>query len=278
MDLNEAYNYMDLLLDKADQPYFTINEKNRFLDLAISDFINSHYQRMGADEDSRKALSPIIDYANYNLTAAEIISGSYIHNNNYPGLSEKYTAAAHLLRSNEMHDVGTQKDVGYFIYGNQFLMPERHLYTITCQVSTYNYDQIIDPSTGLPYSGVTEDDVIISDRINVDLQATADYHDQAESQDPFNGFKYRKSEASTPEIRAHYVENRIVFTNPMYIRQLVMHVILLPTFTNIFYYKGEGVSNLPKRPTLSEHHQRQIIELAVSKMTQVDVGLMTGPS
>lgn len=278
MDLNEAYNYMDMLLDKADQPYFTVNEKNRFLDLAISDFINSHYQRMGADEDSRKALTPIIDYANYNLSAADIVNGLFIYNNNYPALSEKYTEAAHLLRSNEMHDVGTQKDVGYFIYGNQYLMPERHLYTITCQVSTYNYEQIIDPSTGIPYSGVTEDDVKISGLINVDLQATADFHDQKESQDPFNGFKNRKREASTPEIRAQYVENRIVFTNPRHIRQIVMHVIFLPTFTNIFYYKGEGVSSLPKRPTLSEHHQRQIIELAVSKMTQVDVGLMTGPS
>ena len=278
MDLNEAYNYMDMLLDKADQPYFTINEKNRFLDLAISDFINSHYQRMGADEDSRKALAPIIDYANYNLSAADIVSGSYIYNNRYPALSELYTEAAHLLRSDEMHDVGTQKDVGYFLYGNQFLMPERHLYTITCQVSTYNYKQIIDPSTGIPYAGVTEDDVKISGLINVDLQATADWNDQKESQDPFNGFKNRKSEASTPEIRAYYVENRIVFTNPAHIRQVVMHVIILPTFTNIFYYKGEGGSNLPKRPTLSEHHQRQIIELAVSKMTQVDVGLMTGPS
>tara|TARA_Y100000114_G_scaffold151479_1_gene168277 strand:+ start:2093 stop:2929 length:837 start_codon:yes stop_codon:yes gene_type:complete len=278
MDLNEAYNYMDMLLDKADQPYFTINEKNRFLDLAISDFINSHYQRMGADEDSRKALTPIIDYARFTLTASEIISESYIHNNNYPALSKKYTEDEHLNRSNDMHDVGTQKDVGYFIYGNQYLMPERHLYTITCHVSTYNYDQIIDPSTGKPYSGVTEDDVKISGLINVDLQATADFHDQAESKDPFNGFKYRKSEANTPEIRAHYVENRIVFTNPKYIRQVIMHVIFLPTFTNIFYYKGEGDSNLPKRPTLSEHHQRQIIELAVSKMTQVDVGLMTGPS
>ena len=61
MTLNEAYELIDLLLDKADQPYFTVVEKDKFLNLAISDFINMHYQKMTADEDSRRALSGCID-------------------------------------------------------------------------------------------------------------------------------------------------------------------------------------------------------------------------
>ena len=61
MILTEAYDYMDLLLDKADQPYFTTEEKDKFLNLAISDFMNFQYQKMGADEDARRALSGCID-------------------------------------------------------------------------------------------------------------------------------------------------------------------------------------------------------------------------
>ena len=39
MNLQEAYKLMDLLLDKSDQPYFTDEEKNMFLDQSIMSFI-----------------------------------------------------------------------------------------------------------------------------------------------------------------------------------------------------------------------------------------------
>ena len=35
MTLPEAYDLIDLLLDKADQPYFTTEEKHKFLGIAI---------------------------------------------------------------------------------------------------------------------------------------------------------------------------------------------------------------------------------------------------
>ena len=50
MTFGQAHAEMDILLDKADQPYFTTQEKDKFLNLAISDFINFHYQKMTADE------------------------------------------------------------------------------------------------------------------------------------------------------------------------------------------------------------------------------------
>ena len=69
MTFAEAHEHMDLLLDKADQPYFITEEKNKFLNIAISDFINFHYQKMTADEDSRRALAGCVDYNNFYLTS-----------------------------------------------------------------------------------------------------------------------------------------------------------------------------------------------------------------
>ena len=78
MILTEAYDYMDLLLDKADQPYFITEEKNKFLNIAISDFINFHYQKMTIDEDSRRALAGCIDFQDFELTDAHILGMSIL--------------------------------------------------------------------------------------------------------------------------------------------------------------------------------------------------------
>jgi len=56
MNLQEAYDMIDLLLDKADQPYFTDDEKNMFIDQAISAFIKRHYQFYEQEQVSRDAL------------------------------------------------------------------------------------------------------------------------------------------------------------------------------------------------------------------------------
>ena len=56
MNLQEAYDMIDLLLDKADQPYFTDDEKNKFLDQAIMAFINHHYEFYDQEQISRDAL------------------------------------------------------------------------------------------------------------------------------------------------------------------------------------------------------------------------------
>lgn len=57
MNLQEAYDLMDLLLDKADQPYFIDEEKNQFIDQAIMAFINNHYHNYDQEQVSRDALS-----------------------------------------------------------------------------------------------------------------------------------------------------------------------------------------------------------------------------
>lgn len=56
MNLEEAHDLMDLLLDKADQPYFTEEEKNEFLNQAITSFINHHYSTYDQEQVSRDAL------------------------------------------------------------------------------------------------------------------------------------------------------------------------------------------------------------------------------
>jgi len=57
MNLDQAHDLIDLLLDKADQPYFTDDEKNQFLDQAIMSFINFHYRTYDQEQVSRDALS-----------------------------------------------------------------------------------------------------------------------------------------------------------------------------------------------------------------------------
>tara|TARA_Y100000593_G_C4312874_1_gene339253 strand:- start:432 stop:1052 length:621 start_codon:yes stop_codon:yes gene_type:complete len=51
MNINEAYDYIDLLLDKANQPYFVNNEKDMFLNMSITEFMNSKYAAMGINQD-----------------------------------------------------------------------------------------------------------------------------------------------------------------------------------------------------------------------------------
>ena len=56
MTTTEALEYLDLLLDKADQPYFIDSEKQKFLNLAITEFINKYYGRIELNSESRTAI------------------------------------------------------------------------------------------------------------------------------------------------------------------------------------------------------------------------------
>ena len=51
MTLTEAYTYVDLLLDKANQPYFVNAEKDMFLNLCINEFMDSKYALMRVNQD-----------------------------------------------------------------------------------------------------------------------------------------------------------------------------------------------------------------------------------
>ena len=60
MTLGAARNLLDILVDKANNPYFTINEKDEFLQLAITDFIEKYYTVYDINEQSRAALKGLV--------------------------------------------------------------------------------------------------------------------------------------------------------------------------------------------------------------------------
>lgn len=278
MTLNEAFEYMDLLLDKADQPYFTTDEKNKFLSLAISDFININYQKMATDEDARRALSGCVDYNAFSLTASEIISGNFI--------SSAYTAPA-LSKKYEDDDASDIR--GYWIYGNQYALPKQHLYVLSLIVTYYNYDDVIDPSDGTalvttPAAGTTAavtvsaSDVVFYKPIQVKNKSIRQYREDRTSGDPFNGigdgdFYYPDSGMGS---QWTYSENSIMIEPRKNIARVDMETITLPTVEQAFSSDTrDSSSSVPPQLVFSEHYQRQIVELAVSKMTKVDIGLMT---
>jgi|TARA_R100001443_G_scaffold9108_1_gene18698 hypothetical protein len=51
MTIADAYDYLDLMLDKADQPFYTNNEKDIFINLSITEFLNERYALMRANQD-----------------------------------------------------------------------------------------------------------------------------------------------------------------------------------------------------------------------------------
>jgi len=261
MILTEAYDYIDLLLDKADQPYFTTEEKNKFLNLAISDFVNFHYQKMLADEDSRRALAGCIDYQAYDVPTSRIIDGSAIHDNRYPALSEVYPDGWTSRPDRE----------GFFIYGNQYVLPKQQLYVLSVSAQHYNYDEIIDPNTGLIYSGITAQDVVFSPTVSVKNKSIRNFQEDEYSADPFNA-----PIKESPHWA--YIEGRINIIPMLSIRRLVFMVLILPTIEEAFTADVQGTSTSPIERSFAEHYQKQIIQLAVQKMTKVDVGLMTPPS
>ena len=275
MTLNEAFEYMDLLLDKADQPYFTTDEKNKFLSLAISDFININYQRMQTDEDARRALSGCVDYNTFSLTASQILSGN-IYNSSHPALSEKYE-----------DDDATDK-VGYWRFGNQYALPKQHLYVLSIEVTYYNFDDVINPSTGAklvltPAAGTTpavtvsESDVVFYKPVLAKNKNIRQYYEDSNSSDPFNGvdkdiFNPEKNNGA----QWSYTENRILIQPRKNIQRVDIQTITLPTVEEAFSSDtSESSSSVPVALVFAEHYQRQIVELAVSKMTKVDIGLMT---
>jgi hypothetical protein len=63
MTVADAYNHLDLLLDKADQPYFTNSEKDIFLQLAVTEFVNQYYKGYGLNQEYRDSLLGFTTYA-----------------------------------------------------------------------------------------------------------------------------------------------------------------------------------------------------------------------
>jgi len=60
MTLTEARDLLDILIDKANNPYFTTNEKDEFLELALTEFINKYYSVSDINEQARAALKGFV--------------------------------------------------------------------------------------------------------------------------------------------------------------------------------------------------------------------------
>ena len=83
MTLAEAYDYLDLLLDKANQPYFSDDEKDVFIDLSITEFLNSRYALMRANQDFSEMIGARRSI-NQNTTGSYItVSTNYVELDDY---------------------------------------------------------------------------------------------------------------------------------------------------------------------------------------------------
>lgn len=60
MDIIEMHTLCDLLLDKANSPWFSAEEKDSFLNLAHEEFAESRYANFELDERTRKELLPLV--------------------------------------------------------------------------------------------------------------------------------------------------------------------------------------------------------------------------
>ena len=60
MTFGDAHDLMDLLLDKADQPYFTTEEKDKFLNIAYFNWFNSAIEKYDKDPRIAKILHPLV--------------------------------------------------------------------------------------------------------------------------------------------------------------------------------------------------------------------------
>jgi len=56
MNIAAAYEYVDLMIDKANQPYFLNTEKDIFINLSITEFLNKRYELMGVNQEYKEMI------------------------------------------------------------------------------------------------------------------------------------------------------------------------------------------------------------------------------
>ena len=81
MTLGDAYNYIDLLLDKANQPFFTNGEKNMILNLSIKEFMDSKYALMRINQDFSEQYGNRVDLNQG--TSGFTVVGNYVELTDY---------------------------------------------------------------------------------------------------------------------------------------------------------------------------------------------------
>jgi len=82
MTLADAYNHVDLLLDKANQPYFSDTEKDVFINLSITEFLNGRYALMRANQDYSE-MTGARRSINQNSTIDVVVANNYIEIDDY---------------------------------------------------------------------------------------------------------------------------------------------------------------------------------------------------
>ena len=60
MNIIEMHDYCDLLLDKANSPWYSSKEKDDFINLAQAEYEESRYREFELDERTRKELLPFV--------------------------------------------------------------------------------------------------------------------------------------------------------------------------------------------------------------------------
>lgn len=60
MTYTEAYDYIDNLLDKSGTAYFTDNEKNIFLDMAVMEYTKGLVNTLESDAQSMEKIAPLV--------------------------------------------------------------------------------------------------------------------------------------------------------------------------------------------------------------------------
>jgi len=296
MTLSDAYDLMDLLLDKADQPYFTTDEKNKFLDLAISDFINYHYQRLDVDEDSRRALSGCKHTNVFEINAQDVLGLNHLGLDGYPQYQLKYPSYG-----------GDNR--GYFTSNGEYVLPKRHLYLLQVSISSYDIKNVYN-GQGNHQSWFSNYDLTAWQKLfdsylehyPVKIVSLQEFYELEDTDDPFKKPKSRTtgrySQFSgkmdhTPisgrnpgqprydeqKYYCTYLENKLIFNPSNDIFAISIKTLTLPTISSAFTASGNlgstytGIQN----EVFNNHHQKQIVQIAVEKMTKTDVGLMTPP-
>jgi hypothetical protein len=69
MDIIEMHKYADLLLDKANSPWYSSEEKDIFIILAQAEYVETRHLRFELDERVRKELLPLVRRSNGVTTA-----------------------------------------------------------------------------------------------------------------------------------------------------------------------------------------------------------------
>lgn len=96
MTFAEAHEHMDLLLDKADQPYFVSEEKDKFLNIALYDWFEKAMDQYDANPEISAVIGKLV---REETTEFEYTNLMYFHNASYGAQTVPYRGPVNLAGS-----------------------------------------------------------------------------------------------------------------------------------------------------------------------------------